>query len=163
MRRYRRLTMVVVTLIALLVLPAQGASARATFTECEAELELVWWEEGAVTFHGPNMHVRGRRILFEQASDNPLCTGSIHVVANYNVRADGEGPKWGTFVWEASDGGFEGSYTGWSENHTLSSNVRAVGRGYGELRGRQLREYIDFHPSVLHGMATLTILDPHGE
>lgn len=167
MTKYRWLTVVVVMLIALLVAPVPASSAQATFTGCEAELNLVDFEEGTVTFHGTNMHIRGRFIQFEQTSDNPLCSGTINVVANYNVGKDGSGPKWGTFTWEALPdgpytGGFQGTFTGWSEEYSWSSSVNAVGQGYGELKEVHLEEYIDF-PTPFHGDATLTILDPHGE
>lgn len=167
MKANKALAVAILAVIALTLLPVQAASAQATFTECEAELYLLGYEEGTVSFSGPNMHIRGRVVWFEQVSDNPLCAGMLTVVANYNLDADGDGPKWGTFYWEApSDalytGGFEGTFTGWSEEYTWSSSVDAVGRGYGDLEGLQIREYIDF-PTILDGFATVTILDPHGD
>jgi hypothetical protein len=167
MRMNKVLAVVLVTLIALSVLPVQAASAQATFTDCEAELFLVGFVEGTVTPVGPNTHIRGRVAQFQQVSDNPLCAGMITVVANYNLDANGDGPKWGTFYWEALPdapyiGGFEGTFTGWAEEYTWSSSVHSVGHGYGDLEELQLDEYIDL-PSPLQGFATLTILDPHGE
>jgi hypothetical protein len=162
------LTVVCLALVLALALPSvQAASAQATFTDCAAELTLLGYEEGTVSFHGPNMHIRGRVVWFEQVSDNPLCAGLLTVVVNYNLDADGAGPKWGTFSWEAAanattTGGFEGAFTGWSEEYTWSSSVHAVGRGYGDLDGLQIREFIDF-PTILHGFATVTVLDPHGD
>lgn len=167
MNKHRALVVVLLILIALAMLPLQAASAQATFTECTAELPLVDMEEGAVTFPGPNMHIRGRVVWFEQTSNNPLCVGTLRVVVNYNLNADGEGPKWGTWSWvppEATGytGGFEGTFTGWAWNYTLSSWVEAVGRGYGDMDGLQIRESIDF-TDIFHGIGTATILDPHGE
>jgi hypothetical protein len=166
MRQHKALVLVLLILIALSMLPMQAASAQATFTECVAELPLVSMEEGVVTFPGPNMHIRGRVVWFEQTSDNPLCAGSLRVVVNYNLNADGKGPKWGTWSWvadgETYTGGFEGTFTGWAWNYTFSSWVEAVGRGYGDLSGLRVRESIDF-TEIIHGYATATILDPHGE
>ena len=93
----------------------------------------------------------------------------ITVVVNYNLDADGDGPKWGTFYWEAPldppySGGFEGTFTGWSEEDTVIASVYPVGQGYGDLEGLHLHEYIDLNISHSpQGIATLTILDPHGE
>ena len=170
MRMNKVLAVVLVTLVALTVLPVQAASARATFTECEAELTVAGFVEAAGPPVGPNTHIRGRVVRFEQVSDNPLCSGMITVVVNYNLDADGDGPKWGTFYWEAPlgapyTGGFEGTFTGWAEENTVISSVRPVGQGYGDLEGLKLHEYIDLNISLSppQGFATLTILDPHGE
>jgi hypothetical protein len=167
MKANRRSALAVMMVIALALLPVQASSAQATFTDCEAELFLVTYEEGTVSFAGPNMHIRGRVVWFNQVSDDPFCAGMLTVVVNYNLDADGDGPKWGTFYWEAPSGapyagGFEGTFTGWSEEYTWSSSVQAVGRGYGDLEKLQVRETIDF-PTILHGFAAVTILDPHGD
>jgi hypothetical protein len=170
MRRHKMLAAVIVIMIVLSVLPVQAVSAQATFTDCEAELTVLGFEEGEITFVGPNMHIRERNVVFEQVSDNPLCAGMISVVANYTVDANGDGPKWGTFYWEAPlgrpyTGGFEGTFTGWAEEYTLISSVYAVGQGYGDLEGLKIHEYIDFDfsSSPPQGIATLTILNPHGK
>lgn len=99
MRANRVLAVAIVAVIALTLLPVQTASAQATFTHCDAELYLLGYEEGTVSLHGPNMHIRGRVVWFEQVSDNPLCAGMLTVVVNYNLNANGAGPQWGAFCW----------------------------------------------------------------
>ena len=169
MRIQNMLTAVAVIMIVLSVLPVQAVSAQATSTHCEAELTVLEFEEGEITFVGPNMHMRGRNVVFEQVSANPLCSGRISVIANYNLDANGDGPKWGTFYLEASPGaaytgGFEGTFTAWSEEYTVISSVNAVGQGYGDLEGLKIHEYIDFDFSISpQGIATLTILNPNGK
>ncbi|MFO7742049.1 MAG: hypothetical protein R6X31_07030 [Anaerolineae bacterium] len=170
MKMYRAWGLVAAILIAISVMPVQGASARATFTQCEATLTVVGFTEGAITSPGANTHIRGRVVRFRQVSANPLCSGDITAVVNYNLDSNGEGPKWGTFTWEAPPdgpytGGFEGTFSGWAEQYTQVSWVRPVGRGYGDLQGLKLHEYIDLDLTreAPQGSATLTILDPQGE
>jgi len=170
MKANKLLTMIVVAVITLALLPVQAASAQATFTECDAQLTVTGFEEGTVTLVGPNTHIRGRVVVFQQISDNPLCAGTITVVANYNLDANGDGPKWGTFYWEALpdasfSGDFAGTFTGRSEEYTVISWVHAIGHGYGDLEEFLLHEYLDLNISLAppQGLAALTILDPHGD
>ena len=71
MRMNKVLAVVLVTLVALTVLPVQAASARAKFTDCEAELTVEAFEEGTETRHGPNRHIRGRVVQFKRSRTTP--------------------------------------------------------------------------------------------
>ena len=65
------LAVVLVTLVALTVLPVQAASARAKFTDCEAKLTVVGFKEGTVIPRGPNTHIRGRVVQFKRSRTTP--------------------------------------------------------------------------------------------
>jgi len=65
-----------------------------------------------------------------QDSSNPLCSGDITVVVNYNLDANGEGPKWGTFTWKTPldapyTGGFQGTFSGWAGLRAPLDRIRA--------------------------------------
>ena len=85
MRMNKVLAVVLVTLVALTVLPVQAASARAMFTDCEAELFLVAFEEGTVT---PSVPIR----TSDGASSNLSRSRTT-------PSAPGGSPWWPTTTW----------------------------------------------------------------
>jgi hypothetical protein len=168
MRQHKALAVVIVTLVALLLLPASAASAQATFTSCEgAFLPLGILDYGTWTYPGGNMHVRGMVGSYQQymPDSDPRCNGLNTVVTNANWDAYGVGPSWGTFhvvLAEQSPDGWNGTWTGMSYADGMTS-IHVVGQGYGDLEGQKVFVDIEFPGMFEPGDASGYILDPHGE
>jgi hypothetical protein len=159
--------LLVVSVIALLLLPVQAASAEAAFVRCEgAFIPLGVSEPGTWTYPGGNIHIRGMVALYRQHMPNsdPRCSGLNTVVTNANWDAYGAGPSWGTFrtvLAAGSADGWEGTWTGTSYPGGRTS-IRVVGHGYGALEGQQVFVDIAFPGMYAPGTADGYILDPHG-
>jgi hypothetical protein len=168
MRKYKMIAIVVVTLIALSVLPMGAESAQATFTTCEgAFIPLGMPDPGTWTYPGGNTHVRGMVALYQQDMPNsdPRCSGTNTVITNANWDAYGVGPSWGTFhvvLAEGSSDGWNGRWTGMSYADGTTS-IHVVGSGYGQLEGQQVFVDIEFPDLYAPGVASGYILDPQGE
>jgi len=168
MRQYKAWAVIVVTLIALLLLPVSAASARATFTTCEgAFIPLGISDPGTWRYPGGNWHVRGMVALYQQVmpGSDPRCNGLNTVVTNADWDAYGVGPSWGTFhvvLAEGSPDGWDGTWTGISYADGTTS-IHVVGHGYGDLEGEHVFVDIEFPGMFMPGVASGYILDPLGE
>ncbi|MCL7452474.1 MAG: hypothetical protein M8467_05445 [Anaerolineae bacterium] len=168
MRQHKALAVIVVSLIALSLLPVQAVSAEATFTTCEgAFIPLGILDWGTSTYPGGNVHLRGMVALYQQdmPGSDPHCSGLNTVVSNANWDAYGVGPSWGTFhvvLEEGSPDGWDGTWTGMSYADGTTS-IRVVGHGYGALEGQHVFVDIEFPAMFEAGVASGYILDPHGE
>ncbi|HEM61495.1 MAG TPA: hypothetical protein ENO24_04320 [Chloroflexi bacterium] len=169
MRQHKALAVIIVTLLALLLLPVSAASAQATFATCQGAFitaGMVDW--GTWTYPGGNTHVRELVGTYEQVmpGSDPRCNGSNTVVTNANWDAYGVGPSWGTFhvvpnQYSNFTGGWAGAWTGMSYADGTSS-IRVEGHGYGDLEGQQVFVEIEFPGLFAPGTASGYILDPHG-
>jgi len=168
MKHRTAFALVVVTLVALSLLPVQAVSAQATVIPCEgAFIPAGILDFGTWTYPGGNTHVRGMVALYVQdmPSSDPRCSGSNTVVTNANWDAYGVGPSWGTFhvdLADGSPGGWDGTWTGMSYPDGTSS-IRVTGHGYGDLEGMKVFVNITFPGLYSLGVASGYILDPHGE
>lgn len=138
----RRTVFLAITIVMVLsaFLPVSSASAtteRIPVSGSEVCTEIApgrSWMDGSV------LQVRGSVFDCTMAGDEYL-TGTETVVVNFNLDlATGMGTLWGTFRSDlaAFDGGFEGAWNG----HWLTFprwSGKAVGRGWGELDGSQVR------------------------
>jgi hypothetical protein len=85
MRQHKALTLVVVTLIALSLMPVQAVSAQAAFIPCWGTLTFSHpVEEGTYTYPDANLHVRGMVNVYDQEMSDERCTGWNTVTANAN-------------------------------------------------------------------------------
>lgn len=168
MRQHKAIALVVVTLIALSLLPVQAVSARAAVIPCEgAFIPLGILDWGTWTDPGGNTHVRGMVAMYQQSmpGSDPRCSGTNTVVTNANWDAYGVGPSWGTFHVDLADGspdGWDGTWTGMSYPDGTTS-IRVLGHGYGDLEGMHVFVDIEFPGMMMAGTASGYILDPHGE
>jgi hypothetical protein len=168
MKRYGVLGMVLVTLVALSLLPVQAVSAQATVIPCQgAFIPRGVVSYGAWTYPDGNWHVRGMIALYEQdmPDSDYRCSGLNTVVTNANWNAYGVGPSWGTFhvvLAEGSPDGWDGTWTAMSYPGGASS-ICVVGHGVGDLEGMKVFVDIDFADLHSAGIANGYILDPHGE
>jgi hypothetical protein len=166
MRQYKALSFVLVTLIALLLLPVQDASAQATFTPCEGVLiPLGIVDSGAWTYPGGNTHVRGMVSKYRQYMNDLRCSGLNTSFTNANWDAYGAGPLWGTFrmvLVEGSLDGWDGTWTG-MRYADGSYSIHVEGHGQGALEGLLIFVDIEFPGLFLPGTATGYILDRRGE
>jgi hypothetical protein len=170
MRQNKALAVVVVSLIALSLLPVQAVTAEAEFITCEgAFIPLGVLDPGTRTYPGGNMHVRGMVGTYQQdmPDSDPRCSGLNTVVTNANWDAYGAGPSWGTFHVVPNElssytGGWDGTWTGMSYADG-SASIRVEGHGRGDLEGLQVFVDIEFPSMYEPGVASGYILDPHGQ
>jgi hypothetical protein len=168
MKQHKALALVLVTLMALSLLPVQAVSAEATFTTCQGGFVPVGMlDPGTWTYPGGNVHLRGMVALYQQdmPGSDPRCSGLNTVTTNANWDAYGAGPSWGTFhvvLAEGSSDGWDGTWTGMSYADG-SASIRVVGHGYGDLEGQHVFVNITFPGLFEPGTASGYILDPHGE
>jgi hypothetical protein len=165
MKHHKALALVVVTLIALSLLPAQAVSAKATVIPCEGDfIPTGILDPGTWTYPGGNTHVRGMVGQYDQFMGDPRCSGSNTVVTNANWDVYMVGPMWGTFHMALADGspsGWDGTWTGMSYPDGTHL-IRVEGHGYGDLEGMKVFVNISFPGLFAPGVASGYILDPHG-
>jgi hypothetical protein len=169
MRQNKALAVVVVSLIALSLLPVQAVSAKATMVPCEgAFIPAGLVDPGISTYPGGNWHVRDMVGTYQQVmpGSDPRCNGLNTVVTNANWDASGAGPSWGTFhvvpnEYSNYTGGWDGTWTGMSYADG-SASIHVVGHGYGDLAGSHVFVNIEFPGLFAPGTASGYILDPHG-
>ena len=168
MKQHKALVVVVVSLIALTLIPVQAVCAAATFTTCQgAFIPLGVLDPGTWTYPGGNWHVRDMVGQYQQVmpGSDSRCNGLNTVTTNANWDAYGVGPSWGTFhvvLEDGSPGGWDGTWTGMSYADGRTS-IRVVGHGYGDLAGQHVFVDIEFPAMFAPGTASGYILDPHGE
>jgi len=170
MRQDKALAVVVVSLIALSLLPVQAVTARADFITCEGDFlpgEILY--PGIWTYPGGNWHVRGMVGTYQQEmpGSDPRCSGLNTVITNANWDIGGAGPSWGTFhvvpnAYSNYTEGWDGTWTGMSDADG-SASIHVVGHGYGDLDGLQVFVDISFPGLFQPGTASGYILDPHGQ
>ena len=170
MRQQKALAVVVVSLIALSLLPVQAVSAQAAFIPCGGTLTFSQpMESGTYTYPDGNIHARGMVNVYDQEMSDERCTGWNTVTANANWDAYGVGPSWGKFHVDSKDGssvngGWDGTWTGMTYPDG-SSSIQVVGHGYGDLEGMKVFVDIEFPAGYGwgFGVASGYILDPHGQ
>jgi hypothetical protein len=142
----KRTMLAFVALILMLLAAGTTVSAKAlhipfTFTE-----ELIGeCTSGPPAFPDGNVHFREMVCIYDvtDTTDNgdDWFTGQNTVVVNANLDGTAEfccGPMWGTFRNKVSDSGYwEGTWTGKVTEQGME--IKARGRGYGELAGLRVR------------------------
>lgn len=99
---------------------------------------------GACSPGTKQIHIRGLKLLWtytaaDVESDRPeYFIGHQTVINNANYNAKGAGPQWGTFVWEAEAGSWEGTFNSTALGRNLGT-WSAVGHGSGGLAGLQMK------------------------
>ncbi|MGC9333425.1 MAG: hypothetical protein ACP5JJ_04700 [Anaerolineae bacterium] len=170
MKQHKALALVMVTLMALSLLPVGAVSAEANVIPCRGDfLPGRILDPGIWTFPGGNRHVRGMIGTYQQVmpGSDGRCSGLNTVTTNAKWDATGAGPSWGTFHVVPNDdsnftGGWDGTWTGMSYAGG-SASIRVVGHGYGDLEGQHVFVDITFPGLFQPGIASGYILDPHGE
>ena len=124
--------------------------------------------ERTVFSPGGNLHVRGARWVYDDATSDARFSGKNTVTIDANFRpapvpAVWTGPVWGTFRLENAGGFWEGTWTGERDANGFFA-ARGVGHGGGGYAGLLVRfelqraSPIDTAPLTITG----TVLDPHG-
>jgi hypothetical protein len=127
-------TVLIVMAVLLFSFAPATAAEKTEFTCVETPLALL--DPGAWSYPDGNVHVRGMvELLGEQISD-PHLVGENTIVLNANWRADMTGPVWGTFRFETTGGGWEGTWAGQVTGQGTWYN--AAGKGFGEFAGMKM-------------------------
>jgi hypothetical protein len=172
----RRLILMVLLAVAVILLAAGPAAAKATRTEFTATeiykgIDLdpgVDWTTGKD--HEKIWHLRGNIMeLTVDASDDRVdgyeivtCNLDMKLVDDPVVWATGR--MWGTFKITNDDGTWEGTWTGVRDERGYSF-FKYLGKGGGDYAGLQIRvdsERLDPDPTYPYSW-TGYLLDPHGE
>lgn len=158
MKRQKWSVWVLLTLVGVLLLAPGSVAARAIRIDCTGtESPPTLLDQGAWTFPGGNIHVRGMVQRYEEASSCPQLAGFNTVTMNANWDASYAGPIWGTSVNLTTDGGvWETTWQG-KTFADGSFAYQAVGHGVaGPVEGLHMKL------SATNLGWTATILDPHG-
>lgn len=160
-------SILVLIIVALLVLVApMTVSAGSISKSCTGTevLEAVL-NEGAWTFPGGNIHVRGRVSQYSEQSNCPEISGVLESTMNANWDQSFAGPMWGTAYNETSfgDGGtWDCHWSGKSNpdgSYAYTAHCRGVSGSVSGLRSTIHAQGFPEQPATF----TATILYPGGE
>ena len=154
----KRWMILISTAVAVILLGAGLAVAKATFTEFSGYAYMIAAPSGGdlkciggtpmpagswpPCTAGSRTQIRGLNLTYRQESPDPLHKGIRGVVLNMNQDENGRGHSWGTWslVLDAGKGMWEGTFSGSATGWFRAAETQIVGHGTeGEVDGMQLR------------------------
>ena len=144
-KNYFRFGTIIVVLAVLLIWIAPVMAAEKTdFTCLVPEVEIIY--PGSVTTPDGNVHIRGMVGQSPSQGTDPRIVGHATIVLNINLRKDGTGPQWGTYLLEVGEDGWEGTWAG-----LVGEWYKGVAKGFGEFSGMKMWMHVDFMNDTCSG------------